>query len=161
MLLQNAQIMHGILVLCAFYSIFTETQCNFSGEEGSKYIRKKIGATEYLVKITFSTYSGVVKNDTLTTTATTTTSQKLGNGSEFVSNDYLFGLICDDVHFECKSDNQCIPIEQYCDGKNDCIDSSDEVKCATAPTFHFSNETPSIASSKNLIIIIIIILSVF
>lgn len=54
-----------------------------------------------------------------------------------------FGLYCDDIEFECKSDHKCIPLESYCNEIIDCDDESDEQTCASTPAIHFSiiNET--------------------
>lgn len=36
---------------------------------------------------------------------------------------------CDDDTFSCSTIKECIPLEQRCDGVNNCKDESDEVNC--------------------------------
>lgn len=110
----------------------------------SQTLNKKINGTEYIVKLSFSRFSP----------------------AKIPVNDSEISLICDDVEFKCGSEQRCIPLESYCDGKNDCADGLDEMTCATTPKIHFSinNDTsPSIASSmKNQItLILLIVLIVF
>lgn len=38
-------------------------------------------------------------------------------------------VTCDDSHFQCLSDGECIPDVWVCDNEEDCEDSSDERHC--------------------------------
>lgn len=66
----------------------------------------------------------------------------------FPDTDYSVSLICDDVEFECKSDQKCIPLESFCDGITDCVDESDESSCATTPAIHFSIVTTTVSTTS-------------
>lgn len=117
----KAQILIGVLV----HLFFVDTRTLARSLE-SEYIKKEIGNTEYSVRVSFSTFSPIKKN--------ITTTQK--NDIDILYSDSeLYGplsLICEDFEFECRSDHQCIPLEKYCDGKNDCADESDELMCCCA-----------------------------
>lgn len=150
----------GLLVLCVFKLFFVETHPNFLQQAEEKpglqvflpgsqepNFMKKIGSKEYIARVAFSTFPSPMNGTT--TPTQNTDNDTLYYDSELDSND-TFSLICDDVEFECQSDQSCIPLESYCDGEKDCEDDSDERMCASTPTIHFSiiNETTTTTSPE-------------
>lgn len=114
----------GLLVLSIFHFFFVETRPHFLMQRHeTKCSTKKIDNTEYIVKMCFDTFS---RDET-----SSTSTQKPDIDNDTIS------LFCQDIEFECTSNHRCIPIESYCDGKNDCTDGSDELTCATSPAIHF------------------------
>lgn len=143
-----------LLIICSFHLIFVGSHFLPPVEE-PKIITKKIGNEVYSVKLSFSTYSPDIVT---TTTATTTTTQKPLSADDdyyYYSDDELeidksSTLFCADVEFECQSNHHCVPIESFCDGKNDCADESDELRCASGPDIIFRRSNNSIATEKKI-----------
>lgn len=152
MFFSRAKIFWSVFII--FHLFFIETYARFVHEPDQvQYIRKKIHNREYLVKLSFFREPIV-----------TTWPPQSGYDSDLDWNKPI-GSICMDIEFECMSDHSCIPLENYCDGKNDCTDKSDEQMCSKIPEIRFSikNETaPSTASAKtmNLILLLLIIFSI-
>lgn len=151
MLFLKAQTVFGLLVLCTFHTFFVEMSPTFSSQpQQTEIVSKNVGDKEYIVKTSFSSFS--------------TTQKSADDGGGFVYDDLKldesFSSFCDDIEFECASDHRCIPIENYCDGKNDCADESDELTCASTPKIRFLliNTTPTTASKIIIILLSIIIL---
>lgn len=170
----KSKIVLGLLVQCLFNRLFfVEAYPNFLPQTEQKpavqlflprsedpNFMRKIGNKNYLVRFSFSRSSPI--NDTTTTEKSAINTNEnymdtLYYDSDLDSND-TFSLICDDVEFECKSDQSCISLESYCDGEKDCEDNSDEQMCAVTPIIHFSiindtttisSETPSITSNND------------
>lgn len=46
----------------------------------------------------------------------------------FASNLQSFAEACKPGEWQCKDRFHCIPIDEYCDNKKDCIDGSDEAE---------------------------------
>lgn len=101
MLFFKAQTMFRLFVFYAFYLVFIEMH---PIETQTKYITRKIGDKEYFVKLSFSRFSP---------SATTESDYK-------IILDETISLNCEDIEFECRSDQRCIPLDAYCNGKNDC-----------------------------------------
>jgi len=47
-------------------------------------------------------------------------------------------FVCKEKEFKCKTNNECIPIEDVCNQEYDCSDKSDEYDCGTCISYkHF------------------------
>lgn len=143
MVFLKAQTVYGLLVLYAFHSFFVEMRSTHLNQtEQPKIIVKHVGDRDYIVKSSFSTF--------------TTTQSPADVANELDYTDESIDSFCTDLEFECTTDRHCIPIEEYCDGKNDCSDKSDELTCASIPAI--IGDTPTSTSYTSYAIIIIILL---
>ena len=85
----------------------------------------------------------------------TAESIELVNNTHSINNVYEY---CSDLYFHCAS-GECIPLDQQCDGRAQCADSSDELGCSTGLRgagivleFAHRNAYISHVSSYNLLI---------
>lgn len=54
-----------------------------------------------------------------------------------VVNGHKFGLTCSSSEFSCPNSKLCVPLDRYCDGRDDCGDKSDEPKDCTGKQHFF------------------------
>lgn len=143
----RAQIFLRLLPAYALLNSFAETRTGYISHPFESKFVKNVGDREYAVKTMFSTF---------TPSSSSTQKPDLDeidyyDGTEF---DGGFRPFCSDIEFECLSDHKCIPIERYCDRKNDCADESDETTCAIETLF---KTLPSPNNSLTIILLIVII----
>lgn len=144
LLFLKTQTVFGLFVLYTLYPFFIEMRGNFQSPQPEAVV-KNVGDKEYIVKTEFSTFSTTQKPS----------EDQLDYDNEFEI-DEMINPLCSDIEFECSSDYTCIPIESYCDGKNDCTDESDELTCAR--TSKIFTDMMSTSNNISLILLMIVIM---